>query len=271
MKSTPPCAENGCPSMQILLVLANVLESACLDYRSGALQEGRSLLGSLVMIGLSLIAQPLCAQVDEDDTGAWYMYFFNAPAQTSQWGLQGDVQYRNWDLGGDLEQLLLRGGLTWRPRSNGAMFTLGYANIRSGEFGPSSRTITENRIYQEALLPQKISERFYLRHRFRFEQRWVDKQDFRTRYRYAIFIDVPLNNSSIKKGVWYLAFYDEIFLNGQRDIGDGRTVEIFDRNRLYGALGYGLSDKVKLQGGYMHQYSNNISKGQLQLSLHQTF
>lgn len=235
------------------------------------MQKGRSLFGSLVMIGLSLIAQPLCAQVDEDDTGAWYMYFFNAPAKTSQWGLQGDVQYRNWDLGGDLEQLLLRGGLTWRPKSNDAMFTLGYANITSGEFGASSETITENRIYQEALLPQKISERFYLRHRFRFEQRWVDKQDFRTRFRYAIFIDVPLNNTSIKKGVWYLAFYDEIFLNGQRDIGDGRTVEIFDRNRLYGALGYGLSDKVRLQGGYMHQYSNNISKGQFQLSLHQTF
>ena len=256
---------------EVIPRVAIVLESTCLGSRSGVLQNGRSLFYSLVMIGFSLIAQPLCAQVDEDDTGAWYMYFFNAPAQTSQWGLQGDVQYRNWDLGGDLEQLLLRGGLTWRPKSNDAMFTLGYANITSGEFGSSSVTSTENRIYQEALLPQKINDRFYLRHRFRFEQRWVEKQDFRTRFRYAIFIDVPLNDTSVKKGVWYLAFYDEIFLNGQRDIGDGRTVEIFDRNRLYGALGYGLSDKVRLQGGYMHQYSNNISKGQLQLSVHQTF
>ncbi len=55
-------------------------------------------------------------------TGAWYMYFFNAPFEGSQWGLQGDVQYRNWDLGGDLEQLLIRGGLTWRPKSFDAMF-----------------------------------------------------------------------------------------------------------------------------------------------------
>jgi len=234
-------------------------------------QEGRRLLGLLVMLGSAVFAGSLHAQVDESDTGAWYMYFFNAPSTKTQWGLQGDVQYRNWDLGGDLEQLLLRGGLTWRPRSGGVMFTLGYANITSGEFGSSSATTTENRAYQEALLSQKISERFYLRHRFRYEQRWVDNQDFRTRYRYAIFVDVPLNKTDLTKGAWYLAFYDEVFLNGQRDIGDGNTVEIFDRNRLYGALGYSLSDKLRVQGGYMHQYSDSVSKGQIQLSLHQAF
>jgi hypothetical protein len=199
------------------------------------------------------------------------MYFFNAPFSDSQWGLQGDLQYRNWDLGGDLEQLLLRGGLTWRPKSGDAMFTLGYANITSGEFGSSSSTSSEDRIYQEALLPQKIGERVYLRHRFRFEQRWVDDQDFRTRYRYALFIDVPFNREDLKKGAFYFAFYNELFINGQRDIGNGREVEVFDRNRTYAALGYSLSDKLRLQGGYMYQYSDAVEKGQLQLSLHQAF
>jgi len=199
------------------------------------------------------------------------MYFFNAPFSDSQWGLQGDLQYRNWDLGGDLEQLLLRGGLTWRPKSGDAMFTLGYANITSGEFGSGSSTISEDRIYQEALLPQKIGERVYLRHRFRFEQRWVDDQDFRTRYRYALFIDVPFNREDLKKGAFYFAFYNELFINGQRDIGNGREVEVFDRNRTYAALGYSLSDKLRLQGGYMYQYSDAVEKGQLQLSLHQAF
>ncbi|WP_407640237.1 hypothetical protein [Algoriphagus alkaliphilus] len=27
-----------------------------------------------------------------------------------------------------------------------------------------------------------------LTHRYRYEQRWIDKSDFRTRYRYAVFI-----------------------------------------------------------------------------------
>ncbi len=211
------------------------------------------------------------AQVDEDQLGAWYMYFFDARSKSSQWGVQGDLQYRNWDLLGDLEQLLLRGGLTWRPVSNDALLTLGYANITTGEFGSGDSTNTENRIYQEALLPQKIGTRVYLRHRFRYEQRWVDGQDFRTRFRYAIFVNVPLNGDDLGEGAWYLSLYNEIFINGERDIGEGRTVEIFDRNRFYAAIGHSLSDRLKLQAGFMHQYTDVWDKTQFQLSLHHAF
>lgn len=211
------------------------------------------------------------AQVDEDQLGAWYMYFFNAPAKVGQWGLQGDVQWRNWDLGGDLEQLLIRGGATWRPVAKDVLLTVGYANVTSGEFGASDATSGERRVYQEALLPQRVGKRFYLRHRFRYEQRWVDGQDFRTRYRYAIFVNVPLNREDLGAGAWYLSLYNEIFINGQRDIGDDRTVELFDRNRLYAAIGYSLSGKLRLQGGYMQQQTDSVRKGQLQLSLHQSF
>ena len=220
---------------------------------------------------LSLAPSAVKAQVDEDELGAWYMYFFNAPLENSQWGFQGDIQYRNWDLIGDLEQLLIRGGVTWRPKSGDAMFTLGYASITSGEYGPGDSTQHENRVYQEALLPQKIGERTYLRHRFRYEQRWVDNQDFRTRFRYALFMNVPFNQTDLGKGAWYLSMYNEIFINGQRDIGDGREVEIFDRNRFYVAIGHSLTDRSKLQFGYMHQYTDSVKKGQLQLSLHQSF
>ena len=211
------------------------------------------------------------ADIDEDQLGAWYMYFFNRSSDDSNWGFQGDVQYRNWILGGDLEQLMLRGGLTWKPDSGNIMLTLGYANITTGAFGSDDSTTNENRIYQEALLPHRVADRLYLRHRFRYEQRWVDGEDFRTRYRYALFADVPLNRKDLKQGAWYLAFYNELFINGQRDIGDDRTVEYFDRNRLYGALGYSLRDNLRLQGGYMYQYAEAFRKGQLQLSLHHNF
>jgi hypothetical protein len=211
------------------------------------------------------------AQIDDSQLGAWYMYFFDARPESSQFGVQGDLQYRNWDTLGDLEQLLLRGGLTWRPESNDVMFTLGYANITTGEFGSGDSTINENRVYQEALLPQKIGSRVFLRHRFRYEQRWIDGQDFRTRFRYAIFMNIPFNRDDLGKGAWYLSLYNEIFINGERDIGNGRTVELFDRNRFYAAVGYSLSDRLKLQTGFMHQYTNNWDKTQFQLSLHQAF
>lgn len=211
------------------------------------------------------------AQVDDDKTGAWYMYFWNTSFKESNFGLQGDVQYRNWNLGGDLEQLLLRGGLTYTPENTNVKFTLGYGHITSGAYGDSNETSTESRVYQEALLPQNVGSRFYLTHRFRYEQRWVEGQDFRTRYRYNLFLNIPLNQPDLSQNSIYLALYNELFINGERSIGNGNRVDFFDRNRFYSALGYSLRDNLKLQAGYMTQTTNAISKGQIQLSLHHTW
>jgi hypothetical protein len=205
---------------------------------------------------------------DEDQLGAWYMYFFNTTFKESDWGVQGDVQYRNWNLGGDLEQLLLRGGLTYKPSVANVKFTLGYGNITSGAFGSDNSTSSESRVYQEALFPVKFGERFYTNHRFRYEQRFVENQNFRTRYRYNLFMNVALNKPQMEKNTLYLALYNEIFINGQRNIGNSNEVEIFDRNRFYAALGFVVSKSLKVQLGIMNQTTDSRSKNQLQVSLH---
>jgi len=225
----------------------------------------------VVAVVLILLPINLQAQLDKDQSGAWYMYFWNTAPQENRWGFQGDIQYRNWDLIGDLEQLLLRGGVTYQPKDRKVKLTLGYAHITSGEFGGGNATSTESRIYQEALLPQKIGNRVYLKHRFRLEQRFVETQDFRTRFRYNLFMNIPLNQESMAPGAVYLALYNEIFINGERDIGDGRRVELFDRNRFYGAIGYALRDGLSVQAGYMKQTTDAGSKSQVQLSLHHVF
>ena len=216
----------------------------------------------------SILSLQLNAQVDEDKLGAWYMYFFNAKFGESPIGFQGDIQYRNWNLGGDLEQLLLRGGINFQPEGSRARFTLGYAHITTGAMGESTATTMESRIYQEAMLPHQPLNRVYLTHRYRYEQRFVEDQDFRTRYRYALFMSIPFNKSSVEKNAVYLALYNELFINGQREIGEGRTVELFDRNRTYLGLGYGITDQLRVQAGWMKQVTDNWGKGQLQLSLH---
>lgn len=209
--------------------------------------------------------------VDENQLGAWYMYFFNMPFENSRFGIQGDYQFRYWNFGSDKEQILLRTGITYRPASTNIMVTQGYAFISSGEFGESRDNSIEHRIYQEVLMPQQVGGRFYFTHRFRFEQRWVENQDFRTRFRYNIFLNIPLNREKLEKNSLYLALYNEIFINGQKSIGDGRSVEYFDRNRTYLGLGYGLLDNLRIQGGWMNQTQDSYSKAQAQLSLHHTF
>jgi hypothetical protein len=224
-----------------------------------------------LIIAALLLSNVANSQVDGSKLGAWYMYFFNTTIKESSWGVQGDIQFRNWNIGGDLEQLLIRGGLTYKPKKANIKFTLGYGDVTTGAFSDESSTTRESRIYQEALFPVKIGERFYMNHRIRYEQRFVEHQDFRTRYRYNLFLNVALNSKKMKKKTVYLALYNEIFINGESNIGNGNTVEVFDRNRLYIALGYMLGDQLKIQLGMMNQTTNSWGKNQLQLSVHQKF
>ena len=224
----------------------------------------------LLIISISLlISKNGNTQINENEMGAWYMYFFNTTFKESPWGIQGDLQFRNWNIAGDLEQLLLRGGVTYKPKKADIKLTFGYGNVTTGSYGPDKSTSAESRIYQEALFPVKFGNRLYTNHRFRYEQRFVEGQDLRTRYRYNLFLNIPLNKAEMDKKTLYLALYNELFINGQRNIGNGNTVEIFDRNRFYVALGYMIKKGLKIQFGVMNQTTDNWSKNQLQLSFHQ--
>lgn len=228
----------------------------------------KGILTTIIVLSF-LSSKTINAQLDENKLGAWYMTFYNTTFNDSSWGLQGDVQFRNWNFGGDLEQLLIRSGITYKPKESKLKLTLGYGHITTGTFGPNKSTTTESRIYQEALYPVKFGKRFYTNHRFRYEQRFVENQDFRTRYRYNLFLNIPLNKLTLDKKTLYLALYNELFINGQRDIGNGKTVEFFDRNRCYAAIGYHIKKDLKIQLGIMRQLTNNWGKNQLQLSIHQ--
>lgn len=211
------------------------------------------------------------AQIDESEAGAWYTYAWNTSFEQRRFGFQGDVQYRNWDSFGDLEQLLLRGGVTFRRDGGRTLYTAGLAHITAGAYGGSSATTAERRLYQEALVPGRIGRKVFLTHRFRFEQRWLDGQDFRTRLRYFFGVNIPLNQDTLGRGATYLALYNELFANLETDIGDGRRVDNFDRNRVQLAVGRGLTDDLRMQVGYMFQKTETVGKGQLQLNFMQTF
>ena len=88
----------------------------------------------LCSIMLIVVSQSGRSQVDPNRLGAWYMYFWNAKIKETCFGFQGDVQFRNWNLMGDLEQLLLRGGLTYTPKNTKAIIDAGAYGAASSGF-----------------------------------------------------------------------------------------------------------------------------------------
>ncbi len=205
----------------------------------------------------------------DNDLGAWYIYFGNFRFTESPWAIHGEAQYRNHNTIGDLEQLLLRTGLQYNHKSGNASFLAGYGSITSQAEGDATNSIHENRVYQEVILKQTIGKVGFM-HRFRYEQRWIEIQDFRTRFRYAIFVNVPINSLALgEKGSWYVQGYDELFINGEK-LDD--KVEYFDRNRLYLGLGYRVRKNLAFQVGIMQQATDSKSKTYLQFTaFHQLY
>lgn len=225
----------------------------------------------LVFLLYVLGSQLTLGQVNEKVLGSWLTYAFNADLNNSNWGFQGDFQLRNWKLATDLEQLLLRSGVHYTPTNTRLKFTLGYAYVKSSYYGSSKTQNQENRIYQEIRYPHKVGDRYYLSHRFRFEQRFIERQDFRTRFRYAFGIDIPLNKTLLTSKTWFATAYDEVFINGQRDIGNDTEVDLLDRNRVFLGLGYTITTQIRTTFGFLRQNTQHWSKNQIVLSFIQSF
>mgnify|MGYP003112391919 CR=1 FL=1 len=82
---------------------------------------------------------------------------------------------------------------------------------------------------------------------------------------------MPLNKKDLSLKAFYTVFYNELFINGQTNLGDNRTVEFLDRNRTYLGIGYVLNTTMRCQLGWMNQKTDNWEKGQCQISRHHNF
>ena len=191
------------------------------------------------------------------NTGNWMQYFGNKKIN-EKWNWWHEVQYRNYNAVGDLEQLLIRTGLGYNFSKTDNIH-IGYAYILSEPYisgTPDKNTLVEHRIYQQ-LINRNTFGRGTFMTRLRFEERFF-ASEFKTRFRAMNWINYPLNSKSITDKTVYASIYHEIFLNGK-----GPT---FDRLRLYGALGYFINKKVKIELGYLSQIQTNKSRGQWQIA-----
>lgn len=187
----------------------------------------------------------------ENNLGNWLIYFGNKDLN-SKLNWHHEIQYRNYNLLGELEQLLIRTGLGYNVNEYNNIL-LGYGFIDSRNIFTETNEIikvNEHRIYQQFISKQTIGK-IKIQHRYRFEQRFIE-DDFKLRYRYFLSLNVPLLKGNEK---YYISAYNEIFINSNE-------VNTFDRNRIYGGLGYKLNSNIKLEMGYMNQIFNNSSRDQ---------
>jgi hypothetical protein len=208
------------------------------------------LLGFIGVINNSVIGQ-------SNNVGTWFVYFGNQKIN-DKWNIQSDFQYRDYRFLGQRNQFLARAGLGYNLKPQNHNLLLGYAYIATDaydEFDNNTSTKIEHRIYQQYLYKNKIGANS-LTHRFRLEERFFPNE-FGLRARYFISLQKPLGSKTIAKGNTYLSAYNELFV----DIKDPK----FDRNRLYGGLGYGITESLRIETGYMIQAQKNITRGQLQL------
>ncbi|UKM65717.2 DUF2490 domain-containing protein [Flavobacteriaceae bacterium GSB9] len=207
-----------------------------------------------LVLGLML---PFFSQAQDSTLGNWMIYFGNKKLN-QKWNIHHEVQYRNYNAVGDLEQLLLRTGLGYTFNEGKSNVLLGYGYILSENYLGNTNdkvSVNEHRIFQQFISKQSIGS-VKLNHRYRFEQRFVE-EDFKLRFRYFLGVNIPFCKQIEEPRKFYFSAYNEIFLNTE--------TSIFDRNRVYGGIGFRVNSNLRLEAGYMNQFFETSGRDQLNL------
>jgi hypothetical protein len=204
------------------------------------------------------------AQQTTQQRSSWFTYFAQykfAP----QWGMHLDAQFRMDENVQRSNQSLLRVGLQYYPQKNMSV-TLGFASIEAFNKG-FDLYVPEKRIWEQFLVNHPIGQ-FNMTHRFRLEQRFVDRyvrdnnnipveDGLNKGHRFRYFNRTLWNlTPKEKKNVLYAALQEEVFFNFAADTVNKNT---FDQNRLLLALGVWYDHHTRLELGYMNQWSNPAS------------
>jgi len=212
-----------------------------------------------LLISISLLFFAGIAYCQKSDVGNWFMYFGNQKI-SDKFNWHNEVQYRNYNLIGDMRQLLLRTGIGYNLTENNNNLLLGYGFINAQKYvGSSTQKIgsIEHRVYQQFITKQQFG-RIFLQHRYRVEERFLTN-DFQMRLRYFLGLNIPINQKTMSKGAVYISAYNEVFLNGQNTV--------FDHNRLYGAVGYVAHKNFRFELGFMNQAMQNTYSNQFQVAV----
>lgn len=200
----------------------------------------------------------------QSNFGNWLIYIGNVKLN-ERWNWHSEIQHRNYNALGDLEQLLIRTGIGYNLSEKNNNVLLGYAFVHGENYLNNSldkTEVDEHRIYQQFLTLQDFN-RVKFQHRYRFEQRFIE-EDFRFRFRYFVSMTISLNNAELLNNTYYFSFYNELFAQPVKK-------SVFDRNRIYGGLGYKINQNLRIELGYMNQFFTDGQRDQLNVFAYLNF
>ncbi len=205
---------------------------------------------------LLIISSLDTALAQDKNYGNWFVYFGNQKIN-NKWLLQSDMQYRLNQIPNQKSQLLLRAGIGYNLTEYNNNILLGLAYVQSNweEGDETISTTHEKRIYQQYLYKQ-IRNNLFFTHRVRLEERFI-ANDFALRSRYFLAVQKPLNGKLLNRRSLYVSGFNELFI----DISNQK----FDRNRFFTGMGYGVTNDIRLETGYLIQSQKNSTRGQFQL------
>jgi hypothetical protein len=221
----------------------------------------RFLLTAFILFPFLLLSQSV-TKTNANQANGWYNYFGNHKI-AKHFAVHTEIQWRRNNVITDKQQLLMRYGVDYLLNEN-IVFTLGYGFIQTYPYGemPVKYEFNEHRLWQTLTIRNKVN-RFYLNHRFRPEQRWLEEKKLNAknefdrngwkyfnRIRYRFMVTVPLNKEALDKGSIFATAYEEAFIN----FGKNVALNIFDQNRIYAAIGYQFVKNGNIQLGHLNQF-----------------
>lgn len=194
-------------------------------------------------------------------SSAWFSLITDAKINDDFYG-KAEVHLRRIDFAANWQQILVRPSLHYKLNPV-VDFALGYTFIRNFSYASYSTPIdkNENNIWQQVMLNHQ-SEKVKFKHRFRYEERFIDKvvqedgelmaegNTYASRFRYRFTTSFPLLNTTGKHPL-SAQFFNEIWIN----LKDGGILpEKLNQNWFYAGLALKINTKSSVGIGYLNDY-----------------
>ena len=207
-----------------------------------------------LLLLLSVLLFSLAGQTQKSHLGSWNVINTRVTL-APHWEFFNELQLRSQSMYQDHFYYEVKGGISYYVSKNFSVLAGVGRYITYSDPGTFTKPITGNefRLWQQLTMNNYLT-RVKFEHRYRVEQRWF-KTGYRNRFRYRLNAAVPIGRTKVQPKTFYLAAFNEVFLTNK--------APYFERNRVFGGIGYQINNYFSLQPGYVHQldYRNNMGTG----------